>query len=164
MELQFKLIILIIGILFTGITAGLCFTWSNAVSPGIGQLDDMSFLKSFQSMNRTIINPSFAIIFLSPCLLLFVNAYLFKNSNQITFLAFLAAAILFLIGIGLITAFKNVPLNEILDKTNLESATQVELKNLRKTFEQPWNQWHAIRTVCSIISFSLLVIGMVFNK
>lgn len=164
MEPKLEMIILFFGILFTGLTAGLCFTWSNAITPGIGRLDDLAFLKAFQAMNRAIINPSFAIVFISPCLLLFVNAFLFKNSNQITFLSFLAAAIVFFAGIGLITALKNVPLNEILDKTILESATQVELADLRKTFEQPWNRWHAVRTVCSFTSFILLIIGMIFNK
>ena len=164
MEPKFEMIILFIGILFTGLTAGLCFTWANAVTPGIGRLNDLTFLKAFQSMNRTIINPSFAIVFLSPCLLLFVNAFLFKNSNPITFISFLAAAILFFAGIGLITALRNVPLNEILDKTVLENATQIELANLRKTFEQPWNRWHAVRTVCSFISFVLLIVGTIFNK
>lgn len=164
MEPKLEMIILFFGILFTGLTAGLCFTWSNAITPGIGRLDDLGFLKAFQAMNRAIINPSFAIVFISPCLLLFVNAFLFKNSNQITFLSFLAAAIVFFAGIGLITALKNVPLNEILDKTILENATQVELADLRKTFEQPWNRWHAVRTVCSFTSFILLIIGMIFNK
>ena len=27
--------------LLVGLTAGLCFTWGNAVTPGIGQLDDL---------------------------------------------------------------------------------------------------------------------------
>jgi uncharacterized membrane protein len=164
MELKFEMILLFIGILFTGLTAGLCFTWANSIIPGIGRLDDFTFLKAFQSMNRAIINPSFAIVFLSPCLLLFVNAFLFKNSNQITFISFLAAAILFFAGIGLITAIKNVPLNEILNKTVLENATQVELADLRKTFEQPWDRWHAVRTVCSFISFTLLIIGTIFSE
>jgi uncharacterized membrane protein len=74
------------------------------------------------------------------------------------------AAVLFFIGVGLITIFKNVPLNEILDKTVLETATNVELSELRKTFEQPWNRWHMIRTVCSFTSFALLVTGLLFNK
>jgi uncharacterized membrane protein len=164
MEPKFEMIVLLIGILFTGLTAGLCFTWANAITPGIGRLDDLTFLKAFQSMNRAIINPSFLMVFLGPCLLLFVNALLFKNSNQTTFISFLVAAILFFAGIGLVTIFKNVPLNELLDNTVLENTTQVELADLRKTFEKPWNRWHAVRTVCSFAAFSLLIIGTIFNK
>ncbi|MDY2586810.1 anthrone oxygenase family protein [Winogradskyella aquimaris] len=164
MELNFKLIVLTLSILFTGLTAGLCFTWANAVTPGLGRLDDLGFLKAFQAMNRTILNPTFIIVFMGPCLLLFINAFIFKNINQFAFTSYLVAAVLFFAGVGLITIFKNVPLNEILDKTVLETATNVELSELRKTFEQPWNQWHMVRTVCSFTSFALLVTGLLFNK
>lgn len=164
MELNFKLAVLTLSILFTGLTAGLCFTWSNAVTPGLGRLDDLGFLKAFQAMNRSILNPIFIIVFMSPYLLLFINAFVFKDTNQITFTSYLVAAILFFTGVGLVTFFKNVPLNEILDKTVLETASNVELAELRKTFEQPWNRWHMIRTVCSFTSFALLVTGLLFNK
>ena len=164
MELNYKIAVLMLSILFTGLTAGLCFTWSNAVTPGLGRLDDLGFLKAFQAMNRSILNPTFIMVFMSPFLLLFINAFVFKNTNQITFISYLVAAILLFIGVGLVTIFKNVPLNEILDKSVLETASNVEIAELRKTFEQPWNRWHLIRTVCSFTSFVLLVTGLLFNK
>lgn len=40
MEIKIRLIVLMLSILFTGLSAGLCFTWSNAITPGIGRLDD----------------------------------------------------------------------------------------------------------------------------
>ncbi|MGB5942078.1 MAG: DUF1772 domain-containing protein [Leeuwenhoekiella sp.] len=159
MELSIKTCVLIISILFTGLTAGLCFTWSNAVTPGIGRLDDLNFLQSFQLMNRAIINPIFLVVFFSPAVLLFVNALQFKTANQSAFVPFLLAAILFFIGIGLITIFKNVPLNELLDHIPLQTATKEELADIRKTFEHPWNRWHMVRTACSFASFVLLLIG-----
>lgn len=164
MEINFKIIILILGILFTGLTAGLCFTWSNAVTPGIGRLDDLGFLQSFQAMNRAIINRSFLITFFGPVILLFINAYLHRNAHPTTFWSFMLAAILFLIGIGLITVFKNVPLNELLDKTVLENLSTIELKELRTKFEQPWNRWHIQRTIASFTSFALLLIGLSHSK
>ncbi|KAA1245421.1 DUF1772 domain-containing protein [Aquimarina sp. RZ0] len=164
MEINFKIIILILGILFTGLTAGLCFTWSNAVTPGIGRLDDLGFLQSFQAMNRAIINRSFLITFFGPVILLFINAYLHRNAHPTTFWSFMLAAILFLIGIGLITVFKNVPLNELLDKTVLENLSTIELKELRTKFEQPWNRWHIQRTIASFTSFALLLIGLIHSK
>jgi len=164
MEINFKIIILILGILFTGLTAGLCFTWSNAITPGIGRLDDLGFLQSFQAMNRAIINRSFLITFFGPVILLFINAYLHRNAHPTTFWSFMLAAILFLIGIGLITVFKNVPLNELLDKTVLENLSAIELKELRTKFEQPWNRWHIQRTIASFTSFSLLLIGLIYSK
>ncbi|MGN7514860.1 MAG: anthrone oxygenase family protein [Allomuricauda sp.] len=149
MEIKFKIIVLMLGILFTGLTAGLCFTWSNAITPGIGSLDDLSFLRSFQAMNRSVINRSFLIVFFSPVVLLLVNAFLHRNASPVTFWSFLIAALLFFVGIGLVTIFKNVPLNEMLDKTVLENLSTIELKDLRTKFEEPWNKWHIKRTIAS---------------
>ncbi|MBQ4804561.1 DUF1772 domain-containing protein [Aquimarina sp. MMG015] len=163
MEFKLKFIVLMLGLLFTGLTAGLCFTWSNAVTPGIGRLDNLTFLRSFQSMNRAIINVRFMVVFFGPIILLFVNTYLFKNNN-ISFWLFLTAAILFFVGIGLVTIFGNVPLNEVLDTSNLETLSKIELHELRNKFEQPWNRWHTIRTVSSFSAFTLLIIGMLYTK
>lgn len=163
MEINYKIIVLILSILFTGLTAGLCFTWFNAVTPGIGRLDNLSFLKAFQAMNRAIINSQFIIIFMGPTILLFVNAVLFRTNNT-TFWLFLIAAIIFFIGIGLLTVFGNVPLNEMLDNSNLESLSKLELQTLRNKFENPWNRWHTLRTASSITSFSLLIVGTLYLK
>jgi uncharacterized membrane protein len=164
MEINFKIIVLMLGILFTGLTAGLCFTWSNTITPGIGRLNDLSFLQSFQAMNRAIINPSFLIVFFTPVVFLSVNAFLHRNAHPTTFWAFLLAAVLFFVGIGLVTIFKNVPLNEMLDKTILENLSSLELKELRTKFEKPWNRWHIQRTIASFIAFALLLIGIIYNK
>lgn len=163
MEINYKIIVLVLSILFTGLTAGLCFTWSNAVTPGIGRLNNLTFLKSFQSMNRVIINGKFLLVFFGPVILLFLNAYLFK-SNGLSFWLFLIAAIIFFLGIGLVTIFGNVPLNEVLDKSNLEALSKTELQELRNQFEQPWNRWHAIRTLSSFTAFALLIIGLLYSK
>ena len=163
MEFKLKFIVLILGLVFTGLTAGLCFTWSNAVTPGIGRLDNLSFLKAFQAMNRAIINGKFMIVFFGPVLLLFLNTYLFKGNNT-SFWLFLIAAILFFIGIGLVTIFGNVPLNEVLDKSNLEALSKVELQVLRDKFEKPWNRLHTMRTLSSFSAFVLLIIGMLYSK
>lgn len=163
MEFKLKFIVLVLGILFTGLTAGLCFTWSNAVTHGIGRLDDLTFLKSFQSMNRAIINWKFMIVFFGPVILLFLNTYLFKGNNT-SFWLFLIAALLFFAGIGLVTILGNVPLNEVLDKSHLEELSKIELQELRNKFEQPWNRWHTIRTISSFSAFVLLILGILYSK
>ena len=103
------------------------------------------------------------IVFFGPVILLFLNTYLFRN-NSISFWLFLVAAILFFVGIGLVTIFGNVPLNEILDKSNLELLSEIELQELRNKFEKPWNNWHTIRTLSSFTAFVLLIIGMLYSK
>ena len=51
------------AILLIGGTTGLCFTWGNAVTPGIGQLDDLGYLLAFRKINPSAENPFFFIVF-----------------------------------------------------------------------------------------------------
>lgn len=151
-------IILVLATLLTGLTAGLCFTWNNAVTPGIGQLVDMGYLRSFQEMNRAIINPIFLITFFGPFFLHIANIFLFKSSSGTLLWMVMASAALYIIGLVAVTIFGNVPLNELLDKTDLMQASAEELKLLRDKFEVKWNRFHLIRTVSTILSFLLLLI------
>lgn len=163
MELSLKIAILFFAILFTGISAGLCFTWSNAVTPGIGRLDNLGFLQSFQQMNRAIINPTFLIVFFSPFLLNLISIYLFKSTSITLMWLLILATIFYFFGVVLITIFGNVPLNEMLDKIDLSTANIEELRNLRKKFEDKWNYLHLIRTITSSISFLLLITFLIKN-
>ena len=151
-------IVLVLATLLTGLTAGLCFTWNNAVTPGVGQLVDMGYLRSFQEMNRAIINPIFLIVFFGPFFLHIANIFLFKTSSGTLLWLVMVSAALYIIGLVAVTIFGNVPLNELLDKTDLMQASVEELKLLRDKFEVKWNRFHLIRTVSSVLSFLFLLI------
>lgn len=71
----------------------------------------------------------------------------------------ITAAVIYTVGVVVVTIFGNVPLNELLDKTNLATASTEDLKTLRATFETKWNQFHTIRTVTATIAFVLLIIS-----
>ena len=87
-------IVVVLATLLTGLTAGLCFTWNNAVTPGIGQLVDMGYLRSFQEMNRSIINPTFILIFFGPLFLHLANVFLLKSySSDILWIVIISAAL-----------------------------------------------------------------------
>ena len=156
--------VIFLGIILTGLTAGLCFTWNNAVTPGIGQLNDLDFLQAFQQMNRVIINPMFILVFFGPFITNIVTIYLKHQQIDKAFWVFTAAAVIFILGVVFVTIFRNVPLNEILDKTDLLNASAEDLKLLRTKFEKPWNQWHLVRTFSSLFSFALLVLGLMLTN
>ena len=163
MEYTHQHIVAIVLVLLTGLSAGLCFTWSNAITPGIGRLNDFGYLSAFQQMNKSIINPLFILVFFGPFFLGLINLYLFKNaSSPIIWLLIFAVAFYFF-GVLLVTMFGNVPLNEILDQTDLGNATIEDLKLLRNRFETTWNRLHLIRTVSSITSFIILIICLVLS-
>jgi uncharacterized membrane protein len=161
MDITFEHIGITALVLLTGLSAGLCFTWSNAVTPGIGRLDDLGYLMSFQQMNRTILNPIFFMVFFGPSALGLINLYGLRSaSNSLIWLLVLAIAIYFL-GVVLVTIFGNVPLNNILETTELSSASREDLRTLRDTFEIKWNRLHLIRTLSATVSFLLLIISLI---
>jgi len=157
-------IAIIVLVLLTGLSAGLCFTWSNAITQGIGRLDDFSYLNAFQQMNRSIINPLFIIVFFGPFFLGLLNIYFFKNeTGPIIWLLIISIAFYFC-GVLLVTMFGNVPLNDLLDKSDLSKASVEDLKLLRNQFEVKWNRLHFIRTISSTISFTLLILTLLIKK
>lgn len=160
MELSIKPILLIVTILTTGLTAGLCFAWGNAVTPGIGKLGTLAYLQAFQEMNRSILNPVFFIVFLGPVVLNIVNLILFRSAAKPVLFLLIGGTVVYFIGLFLVTVLGNVPLNEILDKTDLLSASSEELTQLRERFENPWNSFHRIRIWSSLLSFVLLAISL----
>jgi uncharacterized membrane protein len=151
-------------ILLTGLSAGLCFTWSNSITSGIGNLDNYGYLSAFQEMNRTILNPTFFIVFFGPLFLGLINLYVFKNAPSSIIWLLILATVIYFIGVSLITIFGNVPLNEILDKTDLVSVNIEDLQTLRNTIEDKWNHLQLIRTISSIISFFLLILTLLIKK
>lgn len=165
MDFTFENISISALLFLTGLSAGLCFTWSNSITPGIGRLDDLGYLMSFQSMNKTILNPIFFIVFFGPFFLGLINLYLFRNASSSLFWLVTIATAIYILGVVLVTIFGNVPLNEILDKTDLSIASREDIKSLRNIFEVKWNRLHLIRTLSSLVSFILLIASLIqFTK
>ncbi|MDG1440910.1 MAG: DUF1772 domain-containing protein [Flavobacteriales bacterium] len=156
-------IILALAILFTGIMAGIFFTWSNAVKPGIGKLSDLEYLKALQSMNRVILNNTFKIIFggaiITTALL---PAFYFNLYPNNVFWIFILILFTYWIGAFGVTVVGNIPLNELLDKTSLDSISLEEAKVLRTSIEVKWNNLNLIRSISSGVSFVLLVVSFIF--
>ncbi|RYJ45674.1 Cytochrome c class I [Flavobacterium beibuense] len=152
-------------LLVTALMAGLFYSYSFSVNPGLAPLDDKSYLLAMQSINRAILNPIFFICFFGSVALLPLNAYLGYEGNITLKFSFLAlAAAFYIIGLFGITILYNVPLNESLGAFKIEGSSAEQLSDMRKAFEGPWNRWHSIRTGAVIISFILLAIGSVLPK
>ena len=158
--MKIETIILASAIFLTGLMAGIFFTWSNAVKPGIGKLSDIEYLRALQSMNRVILNNAFKIIFLGAIIAVaLVPVFYFNLYPKNIFWLFVFTLVIYWIGVFGVTVSGNIPLNEILDKTNLESITLEEIKTLRKSIELKWNNYNLIRCISSGITFILLIVS-----
>jgi len=160
-----KTILLIVAIVSTGLMAGIFFTWTNAVKPGIGTLDDINYMKAFQAMNRAILNPLFYMAFILPVLTISISTYMNFGSPKLYVVELLLiSTLMYCMGVFLVTIVGNIPLNELLENTDLEKISLTELGDLREKIENKWNSFNLIRTISSFISFLLLVICLFFIK
>ncbi|MEE9337584.1 MAG: anthrone oxygenase family protein [Methylococcaceae bacterium] len=157
--MSIQIITLFLATMTTGLMAGIFFTWTNAVTPGIGKLKDLEYLSALQSMNRVILNPIFYIVFICPILALPLATVLNYNSaSSLVFTLLLIASAIYLLGVFIITVAGNIPLNRVLDKTNLDNFNLEDAENLRNEIETKWNNFNLIRTITSSTSFILLIL------
>jgi uncharacterized membrane protein len=154
-------IILMLTALAAALMAGLFFAYSNSVTPALGKLADAVYLSAMQSINRTIQNPLFFIVFFGALILFPVSAYLHYGTGRFPFM--LAAAIVYIGGVFAVTVLGNIPLNEALDKFDIASATPDTIKAQRIKFEMPWNRLNTIRTISSVLALLLLILSF-FGK
>jgi len=140
--------------------AGLFYAWSFSVTTGLSKLSDTNYIEAFQSLNKSILNPAFALVFWGSILSLILTTILhFLEPSSGIFWYLLIATLVYLIGSIAITFAGNIPLNNSLENFNLKSSTLEEIKLKRTAFEVPWNKLHLIRTLSSSISFIILIIA-----
>src|SRR5690606_25058278 len=98
-------IALLLAILSTGLISGLFYAYSVSVNDGLGRLNDASYLRAMQSINRAILNPIFFLTFMGTLLLLPVSMWLEYRSMGTTgtFYWLLASSLLYFFGVFLVT-------------------------------------------------------------
>ena len=156
-------ILFVVTGLFTGLIAGLFYSYACSVNLGLGKLADKEYLTAMQSINREILNPVFFISFMGTLIALPASTGVIyaKEGINLTFWLMLAAALLYAAGTFGVTIFGNVPLNEALAIFNIEGATASELAAQRSRFEVPWNRLNTVRTIASIGSFVLYLTALI---
>jgi uncharacterized membrane protein len=161
MELPLRTIITFLALLTTGLSAGLFYAWQVSVIPGTKRVSDQSYLETMQHINRAILNPWFMFIFIGALAFLIWSTYLhYQMVDKGVFILLLLATLSYAGGTFAVTAAGNVPLNNWLDPINLTALIDLQLVEIRANYEVKWNRYHLIRTVFSVISFSLLLVAL----
>jgi uncharacterized membrane protein len=152
---------LLLAALLSGLIAGLFYSYSCSVNPGLGKLSDAEYLRAMQSINREILNPAFFTSFIGTLLVLPLAAWFSYSSPAGPGFYFLVtASILYLVTVFGVTLFCNVPLNNMLDAFDGALAPPGELNAHRTAFEAPWNRYHFVRTLGSVLTFALVILGI----
>lgn len=159
--MEFFYFCLFLSILSCSLVTGFIFTYAIIVMPGLSKLSDKEFLKAFQVTDAVIQNkqPIFMVIWVGSIvsvLSLILISIVYVGLSE-TWLIVLVALI-YLMGVQGITILIHLPLNNQIQKLNLEKLNDENLKNERLNFEIKWNFFNNIRTtIAFFVSLALLI-------
>ena len=140
---------------------GFIFTYSIVVMPGLSKLSDKEFLKAFQVTDAVIQKkqPIFMLTWIGSIvsvlsLILISITYVGLSETWLIVLV----ALIYLLGVQGITIFIHLPLNNQIQKLNLEKLKDENLRDERLNFENKWNFFNNIRTtIAFFVSLTLLI-------
>ncbi|WP_312745613.1 anthrone oxygenase family protein [Sphingobacterium multivorum] len=157
-------IILALATIFSAIISGLFFSYTFSVNLGLQKLNDKAYLTAMQNINKEILNSAFYCCFLGAPILLLMATILFFDLSSPKFYLILVACLSYIIGVIVVTGTQNVPLNNQLASIDLSISPEKSLRLARDAFEKPWVFWNNIRTCCSLLTLTCLIINLVFFK
>lgn len=156
----FQNIVLVIAAITTSLMAGLFFSYSFSVSPGLKQLPDAEYIAAMQSINRAIQNPVFFVVFFGSFISLPIATYLYHTKPvSVQWWLLLIATIIYILGVLGVTIAGNIPLNNSLEKFNVLRSTGEAITAQRLGFEKQWNSLNLVRTTTSILATILLIVA-----
>ena len=150
---------LVVAAALCALVAGFLFAFAAVVMPGLRSLDDSSFIRAFQVIDRVIQNnqPLFVFVWLGSVVAVVLagltGVWVLTGVDR---LLMIVGALVYLLGVQLPTVMVNIPLNNRLQRLDVMSLAETALRHARETFEPRWNRWNVIRTVCASLVTVLL--------
>ena len=144
----------------SGLIAGVFFAFSVFVMSALARLPAAQGIAAMQSINITVINPWFMIVFVGTavvCTALLVASIVPSPVSRPGLL--IIACLLYLIGTILVTGVANVPRNDALAAVAPQSA---EGARLWADYLQAWTQWNHVRTFSSLFASALFTFVLHF--
>ena len=150
--------VLIAAIITTGLTAGIYVDWSNAVMPGLRDVDDRTFVATFQALDAAITSPLFiGAGFTGSLLLIAASAMLQLRTERRTALIFVVVALVCWLVMFAITFAVHEPLNQDL-RTAVGLDSDADFATARALLDEArWTTWNTVRAVVSTVAFGSLV-------
>ena len=152
---------LVTGTLAMGLMAGVFGIYANAIMPGLRRTDDRTFVGSFQSIDRAIINPLFMTTFFAALLLPLLAAVLHLSEDEQSVLPWTAAAFVLYLVVVVTTLAVNVPRNDEIKAAGRPDDI-ADLGAIRRRFdERRWSRWNTARALLSLAAFACLLGALV---
>jgi uncharacterized membrane protein len=139
-----------------GLYAGLFYTFSVPVMPGLGQVDDHTFVRAVQQINLAVENGWFMTVFLGTPVLAALAAVQRLRPGHRRALPWIAAGFALAATAQIITFVVHLPLNAMIDTAG-DPDQITDIAGLRAGFEATWVRWNVARTAAAAAAFACLI-------
>ena len=142
----------------SAVLTGVLFAFSTSVLPALVQRPVPEGMVAMQTMNRTILNPWFGVVFGGSallCLAVAVSAPFTGDQDGAGWR--FAGGALYVVGVTLETVAINVPMNERLDAADAHTA---DGHAVWAGFVPRWTRWNNVRTALGVVASALLVVSL----
>ena len=152
---------LIVSTLLCALVTGFIFTYAVVVMPGFAKLDDRDFIRAFQVTDGVIQNnqPLFMLAWVGSIVSVVATMILgFIELHGIERWTVIAIGFVYLLGVQRITIRVHLPLNNRLQRLEIDEMDSETLSKERNKFETRWNYFNNIRTLIAFaVSFSFML-------
>ena len=156
---------LVFAVLTCSLVTGFIFTYAVVVMPGFSKLEDKEFLRAFQVTDGVIQNnqPLFMLTWVGSIIsVLSVMAISILSLGVSEAWIIFVVGLIYLLGVQGITVSIHLPLNNHIQKIDINDMNNQSLNEERTNFEMRWNYFNKIRTFIAFsASLSFLLILMV---
>ena len=152
-------IVLGAAVIAMGLFAGLFFTFSSAVMPGLTAAEDRTLV---DAMQRMVDNPVFPLTFFVAGALGTVALLQARSSGTAEAAPWIVAALALYAVTAAITFAIHLPLNEELKQAG-ELDVIENLAAVRDDFVTPWVAWDIVRTLAATAAFGCLTWALVLR-
>ena len=144
------------------LTAGLYYSFSVAVMPGLAKVDDRTFVDTMQHINQAIQNPAFFLSFAGAPVLTAFAAVLQRRHGPTVATGWIIAALVLYTLVLAVTFGISIPLNDELDRAS-DPDRIADLADVRSRFEGPWVAANVVRTLLSTAAVCTLARALVLH-
>ena len=156
---------LVFAVLTCSLVTGFIFTYAVVVMPGFSKLDDKEFLRAFQVTDGVIQNnqPLFMLTWVGSIIsVLSVIVISLLSLGLSEAWKLIVVGLIYLLGVQGITISVHLPLNNHIQKIEINNMNNQSLNEERTKFEKRWNYFNKIRTFIAFstsLSFLLILIA-----
>ncbi|GAB3429048.1 anthrone oxygenase family protein [Actinophytocola sediminis] len=143
-----RLVALVLATISSGLIAGLFYGYHVAVTTALRGVDARAFVTFNQQVNKHILNGGFFLPYLGSAVFSALAAVFLFGGDRGSVLLPTVLAFGFNVVAILVTGGGNIPINNAIDRSNLNDATAT-----RERYEQRWNRFNAIRSLLHSLGF-----------